>query len=80
MITCTYSQLDDMFETFDQMKHRAEDYVPTEKDMETILADLPKYLSFLIWIIETGEETEENETMRKVINRIIRNNMKTVEG
>ena len=50
----------------------AEEYVPSEEDFVEICENLNEYMLFLIWIDETGVSTEDNQEMRKRINRLIK--------
>ena len=71
-IICLESTYDKYMEVFDRMKERAGDYVPSNSDMSVIKENLPKYVPFLLWIDDTGYETEENKAMRKEISKILR--------
>ena len=74
-IICTEEQYNSIYDRIDQMDVMADEYVPSEKDFIEICENLDIYMLFLIWIDETGYETEENEKMRKRINHLIRNNL-----
>lgn len=74
-IQCSNKLIDEIYETFDEMEYRADDYVPTEDDMTIIASNLSKYIAFLMWIDDTGYETEENSSMRKVISSIIKSSL-----
>ena len=70
-VKCTADILNQMYDTFDAMDYKADDYVPTEDELKEICENLPEYMPFLLWIEETGETTEENETIRSIIKSII---------
>lgn len=71
-VICLYDTYDKYMDIFDAMKERAGDYVPSPSDMITIKENLPKFIPFLLWIDDTGCETEENREMRHEISRILR--------
>lgn len=78
-VNCSYSTLDDMYETFDKMDLKAGIYVPSVNDMKIITSNLAEYFPFLLWIEETGIETPENAEMRRVIKNIIRTRLNLTE-
>lgn len=71
-IVCTEEQYNSIYERIDQMDVLAEEYVPSEEDFVEICENLNEYMLFLIWIDETGVSTEDNQEMRKRINRLIK--------
>ena len=74
---CTFEEYDRFEGLFQSMEYQAGEYVPSDEDMEEyILPDLPKYVTFLLWIDLTGTEVEENLLMRKRIHSIL---SKTIE-
>lgn len=74
---CTFEEYDRFEELFQSMEYQAGEYVPSDEDMEEyILPDLPKYVTFLLWIDLTGTEVEKNLLMRKRIHSIL---SKTIE-
>lgn len=71
-IVCTEEQYNSIYDRIDQMDVLAEEYVPSEEDFVEICENLNEYMLFLIWIDETGVSTEDNQEMRKRINRLIK--------
>ena len=71
-IVCTEEQYNSIYDRIDQMDVSAEEYVPSEEDFVEICENLNEYMLFLIWIDETGVSTEDNQEMRKRINRLIK--------
>ena len=71
-IVCTEEQYNSIYDRIDQMDVLAEEYVPSEEDFVEICENLNEYMLFLIWIDETGVSTEDNQEMRKPINRLIK--------
>lgn len=71
-ILCTEEQYNSIYDRIDQMDVLAEEYVPSEEDFVEICENLNEYMLFLIWIDETGVSTEDNQEMRKRINRLIK--------
>lgn len=71
-IVCTEEQYNSIYDRIDQMDVLAEEYVPSEEDLVEICENLNEYMLFLIWIDETGVSTEDNQEMRKRINRLIK--------
>lgn len=71
-IVCTEEQYNSIYDRIDQMDVLAEEYVPSEEDFVEICEYLNEYMLFLIWIDETGVSTEDNQEMRKRINRLIK--------
>ena len=71
-IVCTEEQYNSIYDRIDQMDVLAEEYVPSEEDFVEICENLNEYMLFLIWIDETGVSTEDNQEMRKRMNRLIK--------
>ena len=71
-IVCTEEQYNSIYDRIDQMDVLAEEYVPSEEDFVEICENLNEYMLFLIWIDESGVSTEDNQEMRKRINRLIK--------
>lgn len=73
---------DKIYDCFDKMEFKAEDFVPTEKELLEMMQNLPKYMPFLMWIDETGydmEEDEEQNAMRSRIRKLISMSVKMEE-
>ncbi len=80
MIRLKESLFEEYCNTFDQMDYRADDYCPTKEEIEEeIIPNLEKYLPFILWIDETGFDTEKNRSNRKIINDLLKNNMEICE-
>lgn len=78
-IRCSYDDYDKYVELFHKMNYKANDYVPEYKDfINVILPKLPEYIIMLMWIDETGENTEENIEIRKMIRQILTSNLELV--
>lgn len=75
MINITEEQLSNMYKIFDNMDLKANDYVPKKDELDEIMDNLVEYMKFLMWIEETGYETEENKDMRARINKIIKDEL-----
>lgn len=71
-IIITETQLSNLYALIDEMEDTADEFVPSEDELKEICDNLAEYMTFLIWIDETGIETPENKTMRKLINKLIR--------
>lgn len=71
-IICLNDTYEKYLEIFDNMKEKADDYVPSVADMNIIKENLPKYIPFLFWIDDTGFKTEENAAMRKEITQLLK--------
>lgn len=71
-VICLYDTYAKYMDIFDGMKERAGDYVPSPTDMTIIKENIPKFVPFLLWIDDTGYETDENREMRHEISRILR--------
>lgn len=66
------SDLDILYEAFDNMERRADYYTPTIDELKQMIMNLKKYALFLMWINETGEINEENEEQHAIIEQIIK--------
>lgn len=78
-IICTDEDFEKYCEVFDKMTFQAENYVPTLKEIKTVIVpNLPKYMLFLLWIDCTGYETNNNAKIRRLIRQIIHNNLKII--
>lgn len=71
-VICTEEQFNYLYSLIDLMEYTADEFVPSEEELREIGENLAEYMTFLIWIDETGIETKENSAMRKVINKLIR--------
>ena len=79
-VSCSYDMLEDIYNTFDAMDYKAGEYTPAEEDLKLILENLAEYLPFLLWIDETGIETEENAEIRHSIREIIKTRLNLFEN
>ena len=79
-IYCTYDDYDKYMDLFQKMNSKAMDYVPEKKEfINTILPNLSNFIVLLMWIDETGFETEENKEMRTLIRRTLTSTLELVE-
>lgn len=77
---CSYDEYDRFERTFSEMSYQAGEYTPTSEELELeIIPNLKEYITFLLWIDMTGLETEENRYVRKMIHRILIQNIELVE-
>lgn len=75
-VECDYETYDRLVDCFSKMKYQAGEYVPDEADMDRYVEHGDgSYMDFLIWIMETGTETEENRFMRRRINAYLREHL-----
>ena len=75
-VECDYETYDRLVDSFSKMEYQAEEYVPNEADMDRYVEHGDgSYMDFLIWIMETGTETEENRFMRRRINAYLREHL-----
>ena len=73
-IICTYDDYDKYMDLFQEMNFKAMDYVPEKKELlNTIIPNLRKFIVLLMWIDETGYETEDNKECRAIIRRTLTN-------
>lgn len=64
---CSYEEAKKVMKN---MTFQAFDYVPSMEELEKeILPNMKKYFSFLLWIMLTGHETEENKSTRDFIQK-----------
>ena len=70
-ITVTFSEIDEIYETIDKMDYNADDYCPTYDQLKLMAKDFKKYYAHLVWIDETGYDTEENSRDRAIIRRML---------
>ncbi len=79
-VKCTYDDYDKYMELFQMMNFKAMDYVPEKKELLNIIfPDFPKYVLLLMWIDETGYETEENRECRALIRKVLTTNLILIE-
>lgn len=80
-IICTYDDYDKYMELFQQMNFKAMDYVPDKKDLVNIIfPNISKFVVLLMWIDETGFETEENKETRALIRKFLTTSLELIEG
>lgn len=75
MLLITYNEMDKIYDTIDQMLFKAKDYVPTMDELQEMENDIQKYYRFMLWLDETGEDTDENFYERAELRRIIKDNI-----
>ena len=79
-IYCTFEDYDKFCEVFDNMFYKTNGYAPTLEEIHSrISPNLNEYIVFLIWILETGVDTEENKECRDAIREILNQNFLLVE-
>lgn len=67
---------DKFIDVFNRGKVRADSYCPTPDECDDILLkNLSKYIPFMLWIEETGYETEENAENRKYLRHLLYSRM-----
>jgi hypothetical protein len=72
-IVITYSDLDKYYEVFEKMDVKANEFCPTTEELyQLIVPKIYDYILFLLWIDETGIETEENKQDRLNVRKIIK--------
>ena len=76
MLKIQYKKFERLCRDLESLEFDADEWVPSEDDMKIIEGDLKKYIKLLLWVQETGRETEENAEMRKRITLLLRNNLK----
>lgn len=76
MLKIQYKKFERLCRDLEDLEFDADEWVPSEDDMKIIEGDLKKYIKLLLWVQETGRETEENAEMRKRITLLLRNNLK----
>lgn len=77
-VVCDEKTFQSMYDVFEKMTFTADDYTPTEIELKMLCDDLPRYMPFLLWIEDTGYDTDENIKMRKTIRQIIKNKLRIV--
>lgn len=80
-VQVTYDEEDELYLVLDMMDDdsKADDYCPSIEDLKIIARDLKKYYKFLVWIIETGYNTPDNEKNRYIIERMLKEYVEFVE-
>ena len=79
-ICCTYDDYDKYMDLFQKMNFKAMDYVPEKKELiNTILPNLASYVILLMWIDETGFETDENKEVRTLIRKTLTSQLELIE-
>ena len=77
-MTIKYSELDRIYARLDQMENTADEYCPTPEDLLEYADDLPRFYPFLLWIDETGYDTEENKENRKALRKFLTENIEFI--
>ena len=65
--------MDKTFAIIDKMNFPAFEYCPTIEELKLIVQNPEKYAPFLMWIDETGYDTEENQEARAIIRAYLNN-------
>lgn len=72
-IKITWRQFEKICDTFDHMYFTADNYCPTKEEIVIYaLNDWKTNYLFLLWVEETGVETEENKEDRKFLSQMLR--------
>lgn len=77
MVKIDYDQYDEILAVFDSMMFKAYEFMPTFSDLYKIKEDFEnglgaEYVVFLLWLEETGIETNENKKERHFLKSIIK--------
>ncbi len=79
-IYCTFSDYEKFCEVFEAMYYKANCYVPTMEEItERIQGNEEEYILYLLWILETGEETEDNRECRQKIRELVNKHFSLVD-
>ena len=65
------SDLDNLYEAFDNIETEIGAYVPTQIELKKMVKDLKKYAVFLLYIDDKGEVTDENRDIHEIISEVI---------
>ena len=80
-IKMSYDENDNYYCLIDKMRSKAGSYAPTMDEINfEIYPNLQKYIEFLMWIEQTGYDTEENKKARKLIKQILIEEIELYEG
>ena len=80
-VRCSYKQYDKLLAIIEQMQVRADDYAPSVEEINTrVLPNLEKYMAFLIWIDDTGYDTDENVEARQYIKEIVKTSLQLYDN
>ena len=66
------TELDKLYETFENIDFRAGEYVPEPEQLQLMVQNLTQYGIFLMWIDDTGDITAENQDMHDIISSVIK--------
>lgn len=78
--TCSFQQFDEICETMQRMDYHAGPYAPAARElMERVEPELEAFILFLLWVNETGFETDENRMPRRIIREILRTHIELYE-
>ena len=78
-IVCTYDDFDKYIELFQKMNFKAMDYAPSKEELlNVIFPNLSKYIVLLMWIDETGYDTDENMEARSLIRKALTSQLELV--
>lgn len=84
MIKINYDQYDEILAIFDSMMFKAYEFMPSFSDLYKIKEELEnglgaEYVIFLMWLEETGIETEENKKERHFLKGIIKEHIEITD-
>lgn len=66
------TELDKLYETFENIDFRAGEYVPEPEQLQLMVQNLTQYGIFLMWIDDTGDITAENQDIHDIISSVIK--------
>ncbi len=72
-ISITHEELDELFAIVEDMELPSLGYYPTVEEIEIMKANIPKYYTFIIWVLSNPNEpeTREERESEKELNRLI---------
>lgn len=84
MVKISYDQYDEILMVFDTMMFKAHEFTPMFSDLYKIKEDFEnglgtEHVLFLLWIEETGNETEENKKERHFLKSIIKEHIEITD-
>ncbi len=78
--TCSFQQFDEFCETMQRIDYHAGPYAPTVRELiERVEPEIETFIMFLLWVNETGFETDENRMPRRMIGEMLRTHIELYE-
>lgn len=67
------TEVDRIYRAIDKIDYSADEYAPALEELKSIIGskEPDKYVPFLMWIDDTGYDTPENITSRKIIRKYL---------